>query len=172
MKIHTIKMRKNRNHLHNWLEAHTPLGFPGKNEVQLYVALLTVSLIANVCRFVSIFDGYIANLYKTADRTVLKSPDDPSAYMPPFADFVEGHWSYAVLLIMLALFLIIYHYRYHHMNGSMSIYLMRRLPDKKDLFRRCAVLPIVMMGITFLAYAVLTGIYYFAYITLTPEVFL
>ena len=50
-----------------------------------------------------------------------------------------------------------------HYRGSRSIYLMRRLPDRWELHRRCLILPLLELAATLLLLAVLTVGFYFLY---------
>ena len=56
----------------------------------------------------------------------------------------------------------VFHYRYHS-QGSKSIYLMKHLPDRMELHRRCLTLPVaglVICGLTaFLTIVLCYGIY-------------
>ncbi len=61
----------------------------------------------------------------------------------PFAPMVLGTplLGFGVFLLMMAL-QVLRHYRYHSQD-SMSIYLMRRLPDRWELHRRCWTVPVL-----------------------------
>ena len=63
------------------------------------------------------------------------------------------------------------HYNYHY-QGSKSIYMMKRLPKKSELWRRCLVLP-VTLALTSEAAAMILRLLFFAYYMIrTPVVFL
>ena len=72
----------------------------------------------------------------------------------------------ALSLAMLGL--AAYHYIYHRI-GSRSIYLMRRLPDRLELHRRCLALPAAGIVCCACAGFLLLCIYYWIYIAMTPE---
>lgn len=92
----------------------------------------------------------------------------PGAVMKDFhvlMDFVL--LGFVVLGIHTALQVFV-HYRYHS-QGSKSIYLMKRLPDRMELHRRCLTLPaagLLICGLTALLTVVLC---YGIYIYFTPE---
>lgn len=92
----------------------------------------------------------------------------PGAIMPDFKDIL-GVSLYGFLILAIAMIpLAIYHYSYHF-QGSKSIYLMKRLPDRHELAKRCFTVPLIV-GITALATAfLLLVIYYNIYLAVTPE---
>lgn len=55
-----------------------------------------------------------------------------------------------------------------HKQDSMSIYLMRRLPDKWELHRRCWGRPLIFTGLSLLLILALTGLYFVIYLLFTP----
>lgn len=87
-------------------------------------------------------------------------------------DFVEilgpAFLGFAVLALAMLAFAV-YHYAYHS-QGSKSIYLMRRLPNRWELHRRCLTIPLVSVILCGLLVFILLCIYYWAYILVTPEV--
>jgi len=60
------------------------------------------------------------------------------------------------------------HYSYHR-QGSRSIYLMKRLPSRWELHRRCLTIPIVAAAICLLTAFVLMLFYFWYYMVATPE---
>ena len=62
---------------------------------------------------------------------------------------------------------VIYHYSYHF-KGSKSIYLMRRLPDRWELHRRCLTLPIAMAVFFLLMGFVMLLLFFWAYFAAVP----
>ena len=80
----------------------------------------------------------------------------PTMMMPYFAEILGGAlWSF-VILAVIALLLIPVHAGYWY-QGSRSIYLMRRLPDRWELHRRC------------LAALALLLVYFAIYCLVTPD---
>ena len=88
--------------------------------------------------------------------------------MPYFAEILGGAlWGF-VILAVIALLLIPVHAGYWY-QGSRSIYLMRRLPQKGELLRRTAGLP-VLIAAAALAAALIALLMYFAiYCLATPD---
>ena len=56
----------------------------------------------------------------------------------------------------------------YHKKSTKSIYLMRRLPDKWELHRRCWGRPVIHCILSLLAVAAMTLVYFLLYLTLTP----
>lgn len=56
-----------------------------------------------------------------------------------------------------------------HYKDSRSIYLMRRLPDRWELHRRCLILPLLELAMTLFLLAALTVGFYFLYRGRAPE---
>ena len=92
------------------------------------------------------------------------------AVMPKFSMLVQegmdsryGFWGFYWLMVVM----IVVNYL-HYYQGSKSIYLMRRLPDKWELHRRNVIMPLVALGIGALTQLALWMLYYGIYLTCTP----
>ena len=70
-------------------------------------------------------------------------------------------------LVMLGL--LMYHWLYHY-QGSRSIYLMRRLPRRFELTRRCLTVPLVEALVCLAVTLVLVLLFYWLYHSVTPDV--
>lgn len=90
------------------------------------------------------------------------------AVMAEFKDVLGIAFAGFAVLSIAILGLAAYHYFYHRI-GSRSIYLMRRLPDKSELHRRCLALPAGGIVCCACAGFLLLCIYYWIYIAMTPE---
>ena len=64
-------------------------------------------------------------------------------------------------------FTVVYFYFYHYQD-SRSIYTMKRLPDRWELWRRCLTLPFWTVIISGVLVLLLTGVYYLIYLKCTP----
>ena len=73
---------------------------------------------------------------------------------------------FIIVFCMIALG--IYHYFYHYID-SKSIYLMKRLPKKSDLYKRCFTYPILIVVISLAIALILLILYYNIYLLITPE---
>lgn len=167
MKIHTTKIQK----LYSCMEARMPLGLSPSTEFSAFAAASVVNLLYSMISFFWYFDYCLGGLYIDDKRTILHSPNEPYVDMLPFWDIAKDSY-YGFLIISLALiWLAWYHYRYHYQK-SKSIYLMKRLPAKNELRKRCLALPVAGAVIAAVTALLLTAIYYISYITMTPEAFL
>jgi amino acid transporter len=82
---------------------------------------------------------------------------------------ILGGALYGFLILALCMpALILYHYAYHY-QGSKNIYLMRRLPNRWELHKRCVTLPLLAALICLLSVLVLLCIYLGIYMTATPR---
>ena len=92
--------------------------------------------------------------------------------------FIENFWEllgnalvgFEVMAISMLAFAIL-HYSYFW-QGSKSIYLMKRLPDGKELYKRVFAMPLIGFVICVGAGVLLLGIYYGVYIIVTPKVWI
>ena len=89
------------------------------------------------------------------------------ARIVPFEEII----SYNFMMLWLVLFLLIItavkHYLYYR-HGSKSIYLVRRLPDRRYVWKTCVLGPLIGMGITLVVIGVLRLVYWLIYIGVTP----
>lgn len=87
--------------------------------------------------------------------------------MEYFANLIFGRFAGFLVMTGAMLVLMVYHYFYHYMDTK-SIYLMKRLPNKRELLRRCLFAPVLGIGICVLCAVLLWGIYFWIYMTATP----
>ena len=92
-------------------------------------------------------------------------------FIPTFPQLIENCFLGFGIVIAFMIFAAILHYRWHY-TGSRSIYLMRRLPDRFELARRCLTFPITAIAICLLTAAVLFFLYLALYAFYTPDRFL
>lgn len=167
-----MKMKKKQQVL-TWLNDHVPLGINGANHAGWIAGGTTGAALFHFIGFATYYDYCLGTLYRDEKRTILIDPNgqDRWVYMPSFGEMIENRY---YLFIMIALFmaaLAIYNYKYHF-QSSKSIYLMRRLPDKGDLARRCLTLPLLGILTCIILAVIVTGLCYWVYMTNTPEVYL
>ena len=67
--------------------------------------------------------------------------------------------------------MLLYHIDLHY-RGSRSIYLMRRLPQRWELLRRCAALPLLGLLCSVLVWGLLQLLLFWMYLTIPPQDFL
>ena len=93
----------------------------------------------------------------------------PGAQLPDLLQLLDRVLDPLLLLLLFVPFWVLLHYR-HYRRGSMSIYLMRRLPDRTLLHRQCWTLPLVGLVLTLGTILVLLLLYALIYILATPAV--
>ena len=87
----------------------------------------------------------------------------------PFHQLLDGFFFCFYIVATVMLCFIIFHYAYFR-QGSMSIYLMKRLPDRRELHRRALTVPCLGALGTFAVAAVTAFLCYIIYLTVTPKV--
>ncbi len=91
----------------------------------------------------------------------------PGAVIEDFPVLLHRVFDPLFLLMALTPFVVLLHYL-HYRQGSMSIYLMRRLPDGKLLHQQCWALPLVALGLTALTALLFLLFYFLIYLFATP----
>lgn len=90
------------------------------------------------------------------------------AIMPDFTELFQGSlWGYWVLAFAMLLFIALRYASYY--QHSKSIYLMKRLPDRLDMHRRCIIVPVIAaISCTVIAFLVLL-LCFGHYLIFTPD---
>lgn len=146
------------------LSRHLPPGYPGEGERTFCLTGLVVSALYSLSFFVGYFRAY-SELYEyEGRRRVLRA----GAVMPDFADLIDHVFLGFLILAAAMLVFAALHYAYHW-QGSRSIYLMRRLPRRFELHRRCLTLPVCMMLLCAACAFGLMVVYFAAYQLFTPS---
>lgn len=92
----------------------------------------------------------------------------PGAKIVPFGQIVQGWTLMPFWFFFAAMAVLVFrHYRYHR-RDAMSVYLMRRLPDRWEYHRRCWAVPLMGAGLGLAAMGILLLLYYMLYILATP----
>ena len=147
------------------MDRNTPLGFPWDGTIKLTVWALLFSFLWSLSFFVAYDNRYdwLFHNYGNGQR-ILKE----GVTMMPFSEIIDGRMTgfWVVVLVMVAL--AVSHYSYHQ-QGSKSIYLMKRLPKKSELWRRCLALPVVLATGSIMIAMVLRVIYFAFYMMKTPD---
>ncbi|MCI6719931.1 MAG: hypothetical protein MR451_03855 [Clostridiales bacterium] len=146
------------------LSRWAPPGFPLRTELQFFGSGMFFAALYSA---LFLHRYFIArnDLYETFGTSRVLRPD---AVMPDFIVLLGGFLlGFAVLALCMAGFAL-YHYLYHWQGGSKSIYLMRRLPDRWELHRRCLTLPLAGAVLCGLAALLLFCLYFILYMTATP----
>ena len=148
------------------LSRYAPAGFPVKQEIRIFLIALGISTLYSF-GFLIRYMKARAELFEmtfTGQKVLL-----PGVKMPPMTSLIQGAFAGFLLMGILAVAGIIYHYLFHK-QGSKSIYLMRRLPNSMELHKRCLTLPLLGMVISLLTALLLFLLYYGIYQIFTPGV--
>lgn len=90
------------------------------------------------------------------------------AIIRDFGTLTENVFLTFYLVCIVTLLVGVYHYFYHY-QGSKMMYLMKRLPDKWEVHKRCWILPIAGFCITVVWMLIVRMLYYAIYIFCTPS---
>lgn len=148
----------------NW-NRWVPLGLNGGRIRNWLCFFWGCALGYGMIRFVSRLSNAVQKLYvwKNTRRYLI-----PGAVIAPFSELLKGclagHWLLAAAMPAAAMVLYLFHYQ----NGR-SIYTMKRLPDRWELWRRVGTLPLTMTLLSLLSAPVMTGVYYLLYVLATPK---
>jgi hypothetical protein len=150
-----------------------PLGKIGTDHAAWIFGCVIGAAMFHFIGFAAYHDYCLDALYADKKRTILLDPTgkDPWIHMPTFAEMMSHRYVLFVIIIFCMAALAIRNYKYHF-QGSKSIYLMKRLPDQRDLARRCLTLPVLGILASILFAAITTCLCYWVYMSSTPEVYL
>ncbi len=146
------------------LNRQVPAGLPAGRELTWISVGLGASLLYSFRFLLTFFDSRSA-LYATVGKARVLIA---GAVMPDFADVLGGSLLGFVLVALCMPALILYHYAYHYQGGR-SIYLMRRLPNRWELHRRCFTVPLLAAAASLLLLFVFLLLYYGVYMAGTPD---
>lgn len=142
---------------------YVPLGMDGKKVRNLFSLALDVGMGYSV-RFLFRLVNARWDLYVwQGNRRVMP----PGAVLPPFGELLDGSFVLLALAAACMPLAALGLYGYHYLEGR-SIYTMRRLPNRRELWRRCLTLPVWTALACGLAALALTGLYALIYLAVKP----
>ena len=147
------------------LSRHAPPGYELKPELDFFAWGLVLCALCSLA-FCFRLDDAIRALYRWdgVNRTLY-----PGVSMPDYRTLLGG-WPFLFVLHAAAMLSFsVLHYASHY-RGSRSIYLMRRLPKRWELHRRCLTLPLFFAAMSLLALLLLIHLYLAVYLIATPDV--
>lgn len=147
-----------------WLEKYAPLGFNVEKEVKAFL----VEMVLVTMQTLFFFPRYMYALDELYTRRAGKRVLIEGAVIQDFDTLIEGLFTISVIVAVLTLVQAALFYAYHS-QGSKMLYLMKRLPDKWELCRRCLTLPIAGAVIVAVWALVLRMLYFSIYIIFTPS---
>lgn len=93
---------------------------------------------------------------------------DPTRTILPFRDLLGGTPLFGLWIFLAVMPLMVWRYYRFHTQDAMSVYTMRRLPDRWEYHRRCWTQPILSAMAELLLYALLTALCWLIWYFATP----
>ncbi len=147
-----------------WLEKYAPLGIDVTTELAGYIAGVIIATLQSLL-FLYHYLYALGELYTTrAGKRVLIE----GVMIQDFGTLMEGVFLLAFMMCGITLSRVAYYYIYHY-QGSKMMYLMKRLPEKWELHKRCWTLPIAGVVLLVIWMSVLRMLYFAIYILCTPS---
>lgn len=145
-------------------ERYLPLGILPSEELKWITGGFIFSTLFSLWFFIK-FTSELNDLYYNygGEKTLWEG-----VMMPDFAHIVDGCFAFFAILAMAMVILAAYHFLYHY-QGSKSIYTMRRLPKRSELWIRCLTVPVTVMVLCALASFILLVLYYAFYMLVVPD---
>lgn len=144
-----------------------PIGYSAEKEKEYLGFGLTASVILSVIAFaINVSyqrDKLFTEAYYGGKRILIEN-----AKMADFRDCL-GLSVYIFFVIIAAMAVLAFYHYNSHFQGSKSIYLMKRLPDRWEFARRCFAVPIAVTLLTVIIVLLLIIIYYQIYLAITPK---
>ena len=112
----------------------------------------------------------IISLLYFSDLSTVVGSNEENIVIPKFIDLAGKYLGLYLIEILALISFIGIHYSYHF-KESKSIYLMKRLPVKGELIKRCITMPIVFSIIVLIIALIICVIYYAVYIYFTSGLF-
>lgn len=143
-----------------------PTGYEYKAELWTLGGWLTGSMVYSFSFFLNYYHAYGKLFFydRGKEEWILKD----GVFMEGFSLLSEGIFKGFYLGVLLLGILALCHYHYYY-QGSKSIYLMKRLPDRKVLLKSCICVPVVLGIFSIILMIVLSLLYFGFYMWVTPE---
>lgn len=147
------------------LDCYVPLGVNYRYELQWIAYGLLASFLYSLGFLISYTNHYKSLFVWVGTEKILQQ----GAVMPDFIEILGRSLIGYFILALCMIAILVYHYAYHYQGGR-SIYLMKRLPSRLELLRRCVTLPILAAALIICMAIVLLLIYYGIYMIFTPKI--
>ena len=137
-----------------------------------WIIMSRIALVVAVCASFAFFGDYINAWNRLYTYHQLLSNNHweliPGAVIAPFSALIFGKF-YLFHVYWACLLMEVLDCYGSFRRGSRSIYLMRRLPDKWELHRRCWGRPLIFFLQSLALMACLTAFYFLIYLVFTPK---
>lgn len=147
-----------------WLAARLPAGFRPRTEIWKNLALIAGASVIYLIWFIEEYVSRHSKLYSWEGGDLILIP---GTVMDDFGECIQ-HIRWVVAAIVLWALIQGVNFCLYHIQKSKSIYLMRRLPDRWELTRRCWSLTLMMVGLALVTYGLLLGVSWGLYVLFTP----
>lgn len=148
------------------IEAYAPVGTDAKKSVKLWKIAIgwttAIVLLSYVASLFSMRSNLYSYSYKVGGNVILEG-----VLMPEFFMVIGRILAIYLVPALLAAVLVVQNYRYHR-TGSMSVYLMKRLPNPWEYHRRCLTIPLVELVLTGVVVAVILLLFWGLYWLVVP----
>lgn len=152
------------------LDDYMPVGYDASYEIRYFVIGMVLSVLWGSLYFRRLYVAWY-HLWEMewVNGELVRTKVLEGAVMRPFEDLFFRPNSLAGFLIVACMMIgfMVGHYVYHY-QISKSIYTMKRLTDKWELYRRCFALPLAGLLISLLAAGLFYGISEYVYYYVTP----
>lgn len=151
--------------MNKFLTRHTPPGIEWQQEMSAFLLGQTLSLLFSL--------GFFANYLEA--RSNLFEYAAGKRYLIEGAQIADFHGMTRIwflgfgMMVFYLLGLILHHYLYYR-RGTMSIYLMKRLPNRRERHRRALMVPCLSILATAATALTLRFLYFAVYLLATPKV--
>ena len=151
--------------MNEFFKRNSPPGIDLKQEFRLFLIGNIASVIVSFLAFLDKYINARNNLFfYEIDKKILID----GAIIAPFSSLFSVYFSGFFLVACFLLGYVIHHYLYFRQD-SMSIYLMKRLPDKRELHRRALTVPCLAALATIGVALSAILLYFIIYILATPK---
>lgn len=146
-----------------WIRRNSPPGMSLQSEKNVFVFGMCLATLYSLGFVLSYIKAYEDLFLKSRYQWVLRE----NALMPYYVELVQPVLSGFLVLAICMLLFSIYRYSFFY-QGSKSIYMMRRLPQRSELFKMCLCVPCAAAAVCVLAAMVLFFVYFGIYMIFTP----
>ena len=148
-----------------FLKRYSPPGMELKQEKKLFIWGMFLSILYSIFYWSAKYIEAYNSLFVYKNGMLLLNVN---AEMPYFRALLGHSFIGFAILSVIVFGFIVYHYIYYR-QGSMSIYLMKRIPKKSELHIRALAIPVIVVVLCFITAFILLMIYFAIYMLVTPK---
>lgn len=148
-----------------FLSKNSPPGMELKVEIKTFAWGMVLSIFYSTFYY---FSKYVEAYNELFEYMGGKLVLNVNAVMPNFRALLGHSFIGFLFLSVIMVGFIVYHYIYYR-QGSMSIYLMKRLPKKYEIHKRALTLPMMVLLICAVTVFILLMTYFVFYMLATPK---